>query len=176
MNESTATSGENTLASAHASHLRWIAGVSACTAVIAALAAIGTLLVTYATNEARIESTRRVLAESARTSDEVRAGVLRAEHAILTALGHAVSPEHSRDLLALTAVERTATADADQDAAREIGDFRACDILIVAVALLQIAIVLHAIAALSRRRLLWGGGLTCAALGTITMVWGIAVL
>jgi len=159
--------------------------IALTTAFFAALAAIGSLLAGGAVNEAlalKTEATQK----QAQASDQwayyqakgIKAAILTSQKELLAAGGKSVPPDLAAASQRYVDEEKSAGAQAHElEKARDEKDGEANELIhrhhfyAYAVAMLQVAIALGAVAALTRKRPAWWGSAGLGLLGGMLLLW-----
>ena len=161
----------------HAAHSRegWVMGVAVSTALIAAVAALASLLSGDNVNEAMMEQIRASDRWGQYQAKSIKAVELATRVALLESNGKAV-PDDVR--------KKLTEYDSDQDKIKKMAEdlnqeseshMRRHHITAKAVTLAQIAIAISAIAVLTRQKWFWVFGLAFGAAGLVFLIWGVGL-
>jgi hypothetical protein len=158
---------------------RWVLYLALSTAFMAVLAAVGGLLAGHHANEALIErvkaSDQWSFYQAKNLKQEIAANTDQILHALSAGklTGNEPVPDHSKDI-ARYEKEKEGIKEKAQEAERESEAHLGKHVpLARAVTAFQIAIAISAIAVLTRRKILWYGGLLLTAVGIVFLILGI---
>lgn len=147
----------------------WAMGVALSTALLAVLAAIGSLLAGHYANEGMLDQMKSSNEWSRYQAKSVKENVLRSKLELLTALGKTVNPKDTEKLS-----EYKKEQEELGESARKLGESSEHHMtlhgkLARSVTLFQVAIGVSAIAVLTDRRWFWLGGIACGAVGAVLL-------
>jgi hypothetical protein len=149
---------------------KWILGVALSTAILAAFAAIGSLLAGQHINEAMIKQIRASDDWAYYQAKGIKAGVLDAKMELLGAAGKPASPadrakvaQYASDQADISKHAKGLEAEAEEQLARH-------EKLAAAVTLFQIGIAVSAISVLTKRRFFWYVGLAFGVSGVAILI------
>jgi hypothetical protein len=161
----------------HAENTRegWVMGVAVSTALIAAVAAIASLLSGDNVNEAMMKQIRASDTWGRYQAKSIKAVELTTRIALLEANGKIV-PDSNRKKIEEYAKDQDTIKAQAEDLERETeAHMRRHHVIAKSVTWSQIAIAISAIAVLTRQKWFWGLGLAFGAAGLVFLLWGVAI-
>ena len=159
----------------HGSHHKqsWIMGVALSSALVAGLAAIASLLAGANANEAMIDQMQASNQWSYYQAKSIKANVLASKTELLTALGKPVDTRDTEKLLEYKKEQAAIQAAAEEKQTASAAHLHVHEIMARSVTLLQVAIAISAISALTRKRRFWFVSLGFAAIGLFFLIQGL---
>lgn len=157
---------------AHLSPEKWISAVALSTAILAALAAIASLLSGEHANEGMLSQIDAANQWSYYQAKGIKSGLLGSRIEILKALGQAPAKAEEEKLEAYAKEQQEIRENAESHEKSATKEMHTHEILARAVTLFQIAIAISAISVMTRRRLFWGVGLLFGTAGVFFLVHG----
>jgi len=158
---------------AHMSKERWISAVALSTAILAALAAIASLLAGDHANEGMLNQIKSSDQWSFYQAKSIKSSVLGSKIDLLKAAGKPISEDDNSKLAEYTKDQTEIREKAEQLEKKAEGLIGSHLILARAVTLFQIAIAIGAIAVLTNRRVFWGISLALGAGGIAFLISGL---
>ena len=162
---------------AHSHHDPSMMKIALTSALIAVLAAIASLLSEHQVNEALVSQLRASDQWAYYQAKGIKHNILEGEITVLQALGK-VDEKKLKDLEAGVEKYKKDQEDISKDATKEQDDSKkalaAHNTLSYSVTVLQVAIGMSAVAALTRKRWLWYTSMAVAAGGFGLLAWGIS--
>jgi hypothetical protein len=151
---------------------RWTSAVAVTTAVMAALASIGSVLTGYHTDAAMIEQVRTSDQWNYYQAKSIKASILESKMELLPALGKEVAPEDraNAERYEREKAEIKTSAETTQASAKD--HQRRRTVMAVSVSIFQVSIALCAIALLTRRAWFWSISIGIAMLGIGVGLYG----
>jgi hypothetical protein len=147
--------------------------VALSSALIAVLAAVCALFAGTYANEAMLAQLKASDQWSYYQAKSIKSSILESKFDVLKGLGHRADPkelakvaEYKKDMADITTQADALTRESDDLMAKH-------ELLAKGVTLFQVAIALSAIAALTKRRFLWQGGLLLSCGGTVFLILGL---
>ena len=159
----------------HAEHSgeRWTLGVALSSALIAALAAVCSLLAGHHSDEALIEQMKATDQWAYYQAKGIKANILASQMELQRTLGKEVDPADEKRLRQYSAEQEEIKNEA-QDAQKKSGaHIRSHNTLARGVTFFQIAIAIGAISVLTKRKWFWYVGLIGALIGTWFLIEGV---
>ena len=150
---------------AHASGDKFISGIALSTALLAAFAAVASLLAGDHANEAMISQIQSSDRWAYYQAKSIKATVLSTKVAILEAQGHKPSPKDEEKVAEYGKEQAEIKKEAEEKQHEAESHLKKHKLLAGAVTLLQIAIAVGAISALTKRRVFWGVSLLFGLIG-----------
>ena len=161
---------------AHLSQEKWVSAVALTTALLAALAAIASLLSGEHANEGMISEIKAANQWSYYQAKGIKSGLLGSKSELLTALGHSPSAADT-DKLAEYAKEQKEIRETAEEHGREAEAHMHTHVIFArAVTFFQIAISIAAISILTKRRIFWGVSLGFGLIGIFSLAHGLLQL
>lgn len=161
----------------HAEHAspkdRWITGVALSSAIIAALAAVASLLAGANANEAMILQMQASDQWNYYQAKGVKSNVLTSKIDLLTALGKTPDPKDRAKAKEYKEEQVKIQDDANHKQHESTEHLENHETMAKAVTVFQVAIAVGAVAALTRRRSFWYVSLVAAAFGTYVFGGGL---
>jgi hypothetical protein len=159
----------------HAEHSgqRWTLGVALSTALIAALAAVSSLLAGHHSDEALIEQMKATDQWAHYQAKGIKASILSSRMELQHALGKENDPGDDKKLQEYSSEQEEIKREAEKAEEKSESHIRSHNILARGVTFFQIAIAIAAIAVLTKRRTFWLVGLVGAVIGTWFLIEGI---
>ena len=157
---------------AHESRERWVLGVALSTAILAAVAAIASLLAGQRINEGMIYQIRESDQWSYYQAKGIKAGVLESKDALLVAMGKSPDASDAAKAAQYGKEQAALSADAKTLGQKAEADLEGHEKLASAVTFFQIGIAISAISVLTKRRAFWYVGLVSGCVGL--MYFGLA--
>jgi len=161
----------------HAEHARerWVMGVAVSTALIAAVAAIASLLSGDNVNEAMMEQIRASDRWGQYQSKSIKAVELTTRITLLESNGKTVSEKDRKKLVDYGSDQDEVKKSAEEHDRAAEAHMRRHHVIAKSVTWSQIAIAISAIAVLTRQKWFWGLGLAFGAAGLVFLLWGAAM-
>ncbi|MDD5263064.1 MAG: DUF4337 domain-containing protein [Methylacidiphilales bacterium] len=153
---------------------RWVLGVALSAAIIAALAAIASLLAGANANEAMIDQMQASDQWSYYQAKGIKSSVLAGRIELLSALGKQSDPADAVKLAAYKKEQEAIQAEAEEKQAGSRHHLHIHEIMARSVTLLQVAIAICAVSVLTKRRRFWYLSLVFAAIGLAFLLQGLA--
>lgn len=150
---------------AHESKDKFISGIALSTAILAAFAAVASLLAGDHANEAMICQIQSSDEWAHYQAKSIKATVLNTKAAILEGLGHKTSPKDEEKLAEYGKEQAEIQKGAQEKQHEADAHLKKHKLLASAVTLLQIAIAIGAISALTKKRVFWGVSLWFGSVG-----------
>jgi len=153
--------------------------IALTSAIIAVLAAIASLLSEHQVNEALISQLQASDQWAYYQAKGVKRSVLESELTVLKAVGKTTPQEQSaleKKLAQYDTEQKLISEKATAAQERSENELGAHKTLSYAVTLLQVAIGLSAVSALTRRRWLWFSSMAVAAIGLGLLAWGVQIV
>jgi hypothetical protein len=159
----------------HAEHSgeRWTLGVALSSALIAALAAVSSLLAGHHSDEALIEQMKATDQWGYYQAKGIKANILSSKMELQRALGKETDPGDEKKVRQYSAEQEEIKNEAEKAQKKSEAHILAHNILARAVTLFQIAIAIAAISVLTRRKWFWFVGLVGALIGTGFLIEGV---
>jgi hypothetical protein len=158
----------------HASgHERWISWVALSSAIIAALAAVASLLAGAHANEAMIHQMQASDQWNYYQAKGVKANVLASKIELLTALGKTPDPKDQGKVAEYKKEQESIKEEAEEKTRGSEEHLEDHETLARAVTLFQVAIALGAVSALTKRRRYWIVSVIAAVIGAIFLAGGL---
>ncbi|HXE52800.1 MAG TPA: DUF4337 domain-containing protein [Tepidisphaeraceae bacterium] len=158
----------------HAEHSRqgWVMGVAVSTAVLAAIAAIASLLSGDNVNEAMIEQIQAADQWNYYQAKGIKSGQLATRIAILESLGKPVKQQDRAKLEDYAKQQDEIQKQASEAKASAEHHMKRHHVLAKSVTWSQIAIAISAISVLTKQKWFWVVGLAFGCAGLVFLVWG----
>lgn len=159
----------------HAEHSteKWIGRVALTSALLAALAAVNSLLAGHYVNEAILEQMRETNKWNYYQSKGIKAGELTTKVDLLRALEKPVRAADEEKLIEYRKQQEEISKDAKAEGEMSRRHMEQHHILARGVTMFQVAIAIAAISVLSRRPPFWYVSLGFGAAGLLFLVWGL---
>ena len=159
----------------HAEHTgeRWTLGVALSSALIAALAAVSSLLAGHHSDEALIEQMKATDQWAYYQAKGIKANILASKMELQRALGKGTDPGDEKKVQKYSAEQEEVKNEAQKAQQKSAAHIRSHNILARAVTFFQISIAIGAISVLTKRKWFWFVGLFGALIGTWFLVEGI---
>jgi hypothetical protein len=159
----------------HAEHSgeRWTLGVALSSALIAALAAISSLLAGHHSDEALIEQMKATDQWSYYQAKGIKANILASKMDLQRALSKESDPSDEKKVRQYSTDQEQIKNEAEKAQEKSEAHIKAHNVLARGVTLFQIAIAIAAISVLTKRKWFWFVGLAGALIGTWFLVQGI---
>ena len=151
----------------------WTLGVALSTALIAALAAVSSLLAGHHSDEALIEQMKATDQWAYYQAKGIKANILSSKMDLQRVLGKESDPGDEKKVQQYSAEQEAIRKEAERAQQRSEAHVRSHNILSRGVTLFQIAIAVAAIAVLTKRKWFWFVGLVGAVIGTWFLIEGI---
>ena len=158
---------------AHMSKERWVSAVALSTAILAALAAIASLLAGDHANEGMLSQIKASNQWNYYQAKGIKAGQLASRIAVLRAVDKPVSPADEAKLLSYSDEQAKIKTEAEDLEHAAESNIRIHVTLARAVTLFQISIAIGAISVLTKLRTFWAVSLAFGAGGVIFLIQGI---
>ena len=152
---------------------RWITGVALSSAIIAALAAVASLLAGANANEAMILQMKASDQWNYYQAKGVKMNVLNSKIDLLTALGKTPNPKDRAKAKEYKDEQQKISDDANREQAESKEHLENHETMAKAVTVFQVAIAVGAVAALTRRRSFWYVSLLAAVFGAYVFGGGL---
>jgi hypothetical protein len=159
----------------HAEHSgeRWTLGVALSSALIAALAAISSLLAGHHSDEALIEQMKATDQWAYYQAKGIKANILASKMDLQRALSRESDPSDEKKVSQYSSEQEQIKNQAEKAQEKSEAHIKAHNVLARGVTLFQIAIAIAAISVLTKRKWFWFVGLAGALIGTWFLVQGI---
>ena len=159
----------------HATHSndRWISRVALSSALLAAMAAVASLLAGHHSNEAMIEQIQASDSWSYYQAKGIKGSLLNTKIAMLESLGKPVSEKEKEKLQEYKKEQDEISEKAKEKEHESEHNLHIHEILARAVTLFQVAIALSAISVLTKRRRFWFVSLVFGAIGVVSLIQGL---
>lgn len=158
---------------AHMSQEKWVSAVALTTALLAALAAIASLLSGEHANEGMLAEINAANQWSYYQAKGIKSGLLKSKTELLEALGHPVKQEDNDKLDDYSKEQKAIRESAEHHEKEAEAHMRTHVIFARAVTFFQIAISVAAISILTKQRIFWVVSLIFGAIGVISMIHGL---
>lgn len=160
---------------AHEAGEPWIMGVALTAAILAALAAVTALMAEHHANEAMIEQIQTSDQWNYYQAKGVKASVLNTKINVLLAMGKTADPKDLAKLEEYDKQQKEIKEKAEEKQESSEKHLRHHRVLSGSLTLLQVAIAVSAISALTRRKLFWLISIAFGLIGLILFVWGVVL-
>ena len=157
---------------AEASQEKWISAVALTTALLAALAALASLLSGEHANEGMISEIKAANQWSYYQAKGIKSGLLDSKSELLEALGHTVAQADIQKLAGYSKEQKEIRQAADKHEKEAEAHMRTHVIFARSVTFFQIAISVAAISILTRLRIFWAVSLVFGIVGLVSVVHG----
>jgi len=158
---------------AHMSKEKWVSAVALSTAILAALAAIASLLAGDHANEGMLNQIKSSDQWSYYQAKSIKSGLLSSKIDLLKAAGKPI-PEGDETKLDEYSKEQTEIREKAEKLEKNSEALMASHLILArSVTLFQIAIAIGAIAVLTNRRIFWGLSLALGAGGLVFLIGGL---
>jgi hypothetical protein len=151
----------------------WSLGGALSTALIAALAAVSSLLAGHHSDEALIEQMKATDQWAYYQAKGIKANILSSKIDLQRALGKDSDPGDEKKVRQYAAEQEEIRKEAQNAQAKSQAHIRSHNVLARGVTLFQIAIAIAAISVLTKRKWFWFVGLGGAVIGTWFLIQGI---
>jgi hypothetical protein len=158
---------------AHESKEPWIAIVALSTAILAALAAVCSLLAGDHANEAMVSQIKSSDQWSFYQAKGIKSGLVKTRMEILQALGHEPEKADEQKLKKYEEEQKDIKKEADDKQEEAASHLRQHVVLARGVTMFQIAIAVGAISVLTKRRMFWAVSLLFGAAGILFLIQGL---
>ena len=158
---------------ARASGERWASWVALSTAILAAFAAVCSLLAGFHANEAMVHEIESANQWAFYQAKGIKSAVVDTRLELLKALGKPTAPADAAKLAGYAKEQQGIRAEAEQHQAKAQTHLHQHVILARGVTMFQISIAVSAIAALTRKRRFWIVGLAFGMLGGVFLIQGM---
>jgi hypothetical protein len=158
---------------AHHSRVSWILGVALSSALLAAFAAVASLMAGGHANEAMMEQMQSSDQWAYYQAKGIKAGVLTTKVDLLKALGKPVAAGDEEKMADYKKEQKEIQEIAEHKEKESKAHLHVHEILARAVTMFQVAIAVSAIAVLTKRRRFWYVGLAFGAIGVVCFVQGL---
>lgn len=158
---------------AHHSKVSWILGVALSSALLAALAAVASLMAGGHANEAMMEQMQSSDKWAYYQAKGIKAGVLAAKVDLLKAMGKPVPAADEEKIADYKKEQKEIQELADHEEKQSKGHLHVHEILARSVTMFQVAIAVSAIAVLTKRRRFWYVGMAFGVIGVAFFVQGL---
>lgn len=152
---------------------RWIMGVALSSAILAALAAVTSLLETHHGHEAMLDRIRASDQWAFYQAKSIKSGVLKSKMDLLKALGKPVSPADTEKIAEYAKEQDEITEKAKELETGSAKHFESHLVFARAVTLLQVSIAVGAVAVLARTIAFWYVSLAFGASGLLFLIRGL---
>ncbi|HXM29569.1 MAG TPA: DUF4337 domain-containing protein [Chthoniobacterales bacterium] len=152
---------------------RWTLGVALSSALIAALAAVSSLLAGHHSDEALIEQMKATDQWAYYQAKGIKANILASKMELQRSLGKETDPVDEKKVRQYSAEQEEIKDEAQKAQQKSAAHIRSHNILARAVTFFQISIAIGAISVLTKRKWFWFVGLLGALIGTWFLVEGI---
>jgi hypothetical protein len=163
----------NEHAETHAPQRGWVMKVALSSAIVAALAAVGSLKAGHSANEALIAQIESSDQWNYYQAKGIKAGQLKTKRDLLEALGKPISPQDTAKLDGYQKDQEEIKAEAEKLAAESRALLHQHQTLSHCVTMFQISIAVSAMSVLVRSRRLWSVSLLFAAVGVGFLTFGL---
>ncbi len=160
---------------AHMSQERWISAVALTTALLAALAALSSLLGGEHANEGMVSEIRAANQWSYYQAKGIKSGLLGSKMELFEALGHPVAQADTEKLAEYSRQQKEIREEAEKHEKTAEAHMRTHVILARSVTFFQIAISVAAISILTKRRMFWALSILFGALGIASLLDGLLI-
>jgi hypothetical protein len=157
---------------AEASGEKWVLGVALSSAILAALAAVSSLMASHHVNEAMIDRVKASDQWSYYQAKGIKEAVLRSKVETLQALRHKVSDKELDKIDQYKVDQEKISEEAKKDEESSDSHLKHHEVFAHGVTLLQVAIAVGAISALTRRKLFWFISMGFGVIGLVFFVTG----
>ena len=159
----------------HAEHSgeRWTLGVALSSALIAALAAVSSLLAGHHSDEALIEQMKATDQWAYDQAKGIKSNILASRMELQRVLGKETDPGDEKKVRQYSAEQEEIKNEAQKAQQKSAAHIRSHNILARGVTFFQISIAIGAISVLTKRKWFWFVGLFGALIGTWFLVEGI---
>ena len=154
------------------SGVSWISGVALSSALLAVMAAIAALLAGHAANEAMIEQIQASNHWSYYQAKSIKSSLLTSKTDIFQALGKTVADADKEKQKEYKKQMAEISAEAKEKEASAAVHLHRHEVYAKAVTFFQVAIAVSAIAALTKKKHFWWGGLAAGVMGLIFLIQG----
>ena len=158
---------------AHASGEQWVSWVALSTAILAAFAAVCSLLAGFHANEAMINEIESANQWAFYQAKGIKSSVVDTRLELLKALGKATDPADAAKLAEYAREQKEIRAEAEQRQTKAQSHLHQHVILARGVTMFQISIAVSAISALTRKRRFWFVGLAFGMIGGVFLIQGL---
>ena len=158
---------------AHMSKEGWISAVAVSTAILAALAAIASLLAGDHANEGMISQIEAANQWSYYQAKGIKSGLLNSKVELLKALGQATAKTDEEKVGDYAREQKEIREEAEKREKAAEAHLHAHVILARAVTLFQISIAIAAVSILTKKRAFWGVSLASGVVGIVFLIQGI---
>ncbi len=155
---------------AHATQDKFVSGIALSTAILAAFAAVTSLLAGDHVNEAMISQIQSSDQWAYFQAKSIKSAVLTAKAALIEAQGRPANPKDQEKIAEYAKEQAEIQRIAEEKQRESESHLHKHKLLASGVTLLQIAIAVGAISALTRRRAFWGVSLLFGAIGISFLV------
>ena len=163
---------EHIIEHAHMSQEKWISAVALSTALLAALAALASLLSGEHANEGMISQIKAANQWNYYQAKGIKSAQLASRIEILEALGHPVAQAVTDKLAGYSKEQTEIKQEAEHHEATAEAEMHQHVIFARGVTFFQIAISIAAISILTKKRLFWSVSLGFGALGIVSLLHG----
>jgi len=158
---------------AHSSGAQWIGWVALSTAILAAFAAVCSLLAGFHANEAMISEIEASNQWAFYQAKGIKSAVLDTRLELLKALNQPIDPAAAAKLSEYAKEQQGIRAEAEHRQVKAEKHLRQHVILARGVTMFQIAIAVSAISALTKKRRFWFVGLAFGLVGLVFLIQGL---
>lgn len=158
---------------AHESRVSWILGVALSSALLAAFAAVSSLMAGGHANEAMMEQMQSSDQWAYYQAKGIKAGVLAAKLDLLKALGKPAAAADEEKLAEYKKNQKEIQELAEHKEKESKAHLHVHEILARSVTMFQVAIAVSAISVLTKRRRFWYVGLAFGGVGVVFFVQGL---
>lgn len=151
----------------------WMMRIALSSAIIAVLAAVCALLAGHYANESMITQLKANDSWSYYQAKGIKTSVLQSKIELLNALGQKSNPDDEKKLEKYQDEQKEIQGEAKKNENESKLFLERHNNLARGVTFFQIAIAIGAVAALTKRRWLWYGGLVISSGGIIYLIWGL---
>ena len=158
---------------AHMSQEKWISAVALTTALLAALAALSSLLSGEHANEGMVSEIKAANQWSYYQAKGIKSGLLGSKTELLEALGHPAPQADTEKLAEYSRQQKEIREAAEKHEKTAEAHMQTHVILARSVTFFQIAISVAAVSILTKRRMFWALSILFGAIGIFSLVHGL---
>jgi alkaline phosphatase len=158
---------------AHGSRVSWVLGVALTSALLAAFAAVSSLMAGHHANEAMMEQMQSSDQWAFYQAKGIKAGVLTAKADILRALGKEISKADEKKMEQYKDDQEKIQEEAKQKQEESEAHLHTHVILARSVTMFQVGIAISAISVLTKRRRFWYVGIAFGVIGVGFFIQGL---
>ena len=164
---------EHIEAHAHMSQEKWISAVALTTALLAALAALSSLLSGEHANEGMLSQIEASSKWSYYQAKSIKSAQLNSKTELLAALGHPTAQADTDKLAQYSKEQAEIKESAEHHEKTAKAEMRTHEIFARGVTFFQIAISIAAISILTKKRLFWVVSMGFGAVGIVSLIHGL---